>query len=168
MKRILGCGLRLMSGSLLTLGLLMPPGAYAASSTIQTCTASTPDMTFNTNLIAGVTSATTITVTCTWNAGTGNAGQTVTIGLGAGTSGSESQRKLKSGSNVLTYNLYQTTAYTPYWGSAINAATLTVKPNDNHTYPITVYGRIDNTPANLAAPPGTYTDPAILVNLSWP
>ena len=32
---------------------------------------------------------------------------------------------------------------------------------------ITIYGKIDNTPANLADAPGAYSDPTITLTLGW-
>jgi spore coat protein U-like protein len=83
------------------------------------------------------------------------------IKLGGGTNGNVAQRLLKSGSNVLEYNLFTTAARTTVWGETVGTNTVagtgrgmsTTKANTH-----TVYGTIANSTANQDAPTGLYTD----------
>ena len=121
-----------------------------------------PTMVFVTNLLGSLTSATTFSISCSTNgAGTG----TITVGLSAG-AGTISQRTQKMGSTVLTYNLYQDAGRTTVWGDTVaNQLTQTISGDINQSF--TIYGKIDNTPANLADAPGAYSDPTITLTLGW-
>jgi spore coat protein U-like protein len=88
-------------------------------------------------------------------------GTLYTVKLGNGTNGNIAQRLLKSGSNVLEYNLYTAAARSTIWGETTGTNTVggtgqgmsSTKANTH-----TVYGTIANSPANQDAPVGLYTD----------
>jgi len=88
-------------------------------------------------------------------------GTPYTIKLGDGANGVIAQRLLKSGSNVLEYNLFTSTARTTIWGDTVGTNTvggtgqgMSLAKANTHT----VYGTIANSAANQDAPTGTYAD----------
>ena len=138
-------------------------GNAQAALNIKSCSVTQPPtMVFVTDLLGSLTSATTFSVTCnTVGAGTAS----FTVGLSAGT-GTVAQRTQKKGSTVLTYNLYQNAGRTTVWGDTVaNQLTQTISGDINQSF--TIYGKIDNTPANLADAPGAYSDPTITLTLGW-
>ena len=138
-------------------------GNAQAALNIKSCSVTQPPtMVFVTDLLGSLTSATTFSVTCnTVGAGTAS----FTVGLSAGT-GTVAQRTQKKGSTVLTYNLYQDAGRTTVWGDTVaNQLTQTISGDINQSF--TIYGKIDNTPANLADAPGAYSDPTITLTLGW-
>lgn len=139
-------------------------GNAQAGQNIKNCSVTQPPtMVFVTDLLGSLTSATTFSVTC-FTAGQGTA--SFTIGLSAGT-GTIAQRTQKKGSTVLTYNLYQDAGRTTVWGDTVaNQLTQTIS-GDITNQSFTIYGKIDNTPANLADGPGAYSDPTITLTLGW-
>ena len=153
-------GLALLWGAW-ALGLL--DNAQAALN-IKSCSVTQPPtMVFVTNLLGGLNSATTFSVTCN----TAGAGTTsFTIGLSAGT-GTVAQRTQKKGSAALTYNLYQDAARSTVWGDTGATQYTQTISGDISNQSITIYGKIDNTPANLADAPGVYSDPTITLTLGW-
>ncbi len=84
-----------------------------------------------------------------------------TIKLGGGTNGNVAQRLLKSGSNVLEYNLFTNAARGTIWGDTVGTNTVAgtgrgMSINRANTH--TVFGTIANSDANQDAPTGLYTD----------
>lgn len=140
-------------------------GTAQAKVNISSCSVTQPPaMVFVTDLRGNLTSATTFSVSCTTNGSGGSA--SLAVGLSAG-SGTVAQRTQKKGASVLTYNLYKDAARTTVWGD-VGAAQLTQTiSGDVSNLAITIYGKIDNTPANLADTPGVYADPSITLTLSW-
>ena len=156
---------RILALLVASLGLLLPYSAYAAL-TVTSCTLSTPaGMVFNTTLLSGLQSTTSVTLNCS-TTGAGNA--TVTINLSAGSSASVAQRNLKQNStDVLTYNLYQDSGYVNLWGNtAANQFSQKITANVVNQV-ITIYGKIDSTTANQSQPVGTYSDPIITASVNW-
>lgn len=123
-----------------------------------------PTMVFVTDLLAGLTSSTTFSVSCTTN-GSGDPA-ILNIGLSAG-SGSVAQRTQTKGSAALGYNLYQDAARTAVWGDTGAVQYAQSISGNVSNLSITIYGKIDNTPANLADAPGVYSDPSITLTLTW-
>lgn len=133
---------------------------------ITSCTVTKPsNLVFITNLVTGLTSATTFSVSCT-TSGTGGSAS-FTVGLSAGTSGNTAQRVMKSGTNTLTYNLYQDPQYSQIWGASGSQLMTTNISANLSNQPYTIYGRIDSTAANLSAPTGSYTDTNLVLTLSY-
>ena len=151
----------LLSG-VLALGAL---DAAQAKVNISNCSVTQPpSMVFITDLLAGLTSSTTFSVSCTTN-GSGDPA-ILNIGLSAG-SGNIAQRTQVRGSTALAYNLYQDAARTTVWGDTGAAQYAQPISGNVNNLSITIYGKIDNTPANLADAPGVYSDPSITLTLTW-
>ncbi|MES2149767.1 MAG: spore coat protein U domain-containing protein [Pseudomonadota bacterium] len=145
------------------LGLLLAPAAQATFH-ISNCTLTPPAaMIFNTNLSNGLTSTTSFSVSCTTSGG-GSGVYTITLSSGSGT---EAQRKLISGSNVLNYNLYQDAAFTQPWGATSGTWNAQTATGDFSNKSFTIYGKIASGAPNNSAPPGVYTDPSIIVTITW-
>lgn len=91
---------------------------------------------------APTTSTASVTATCT-------GGGSYTIGLGNGLHALSGQRRLRSGSNLLAYDIYKENTYTDRWGSSgaeLQSETGTALPQI-----FTAYGRI---PADQALKSG--------------
>ncbi len=127
----------------------------------QTCSWSVSNVAFGTvnTLSGGNTDVTgTATITCT-----GTAGRTVRLcpNLGYGTGGlTESNRRMLSGGNALTYQLYQDAARTTIWGSTLFAPTPPGPPALTMTLPSgplspPIYARVFG--GQSTAPLGSYS-----------
>lgn len=93
----------------------------------------------------------TISYSCKKTGGVRN----VTMSLSTG-SGTFANRTLRTGSNVLNYNLYPDAANSQVWGDGTGTTYLyTTDPVDNRLYTLTVYGTI---PAGQDVGVGSYTD----------
>ena len=68
---------------------------------------------------------------------------------------------------AIPVNLYQDAARSLVWGDTGAAQYAQSISGDVNNLSITIYGTIDNTPANLADAPGVYSDPAITLTLGW-
>lgn len=78
------------------------------------------------------------------------------INLSTGSSGTFANRTLRSGGNVLNYNLYPTAANTQVWGDGTGTTfQFSVDPTDKNAHTLTVYGTI---PAGQDVGVGSYTD----------
>ena len=92
------------------------------------------------------------------------------IGISAGYSGSYATRRLKSGANLLAYNLYTDASYTTVWGDGssasqlVNASVTLDVLGLSPTQTFYVYGRIPGR--QLTAVPGAYSD-TISVTLTY-
>src|ERR1700722_16888781 len=93
------------------LSTLLAPLAHAA--TTVNCTASASGIAFGIyNPLSAIDNASTGTLRVTCNgSGTGSANVTVNVTLSTGLSGSYATRKMFSGVNALSYNIYWSTAY---------------------------------------------------------
>lgn len=91
----------------------------------------------------------------------------ISVGIGGGLNGTVAQRKLKSGANLLNYNLYSNAGRTQIWGNStggypaltINNTLALLSWNSNTP----VYGRI--APAT-SAPTGAYSD-TVTISVEW-
>jgi spore coat protein U-like protein len=87
-------------------------------------------------------------------------GTPYTIKLGNGANGTITQRLLKSGANVLEYNLFTDAARGTIWGNTVGTTVggsgrgMSINMANTHT----VFGTIANSVANQDAPTGLYTD----------
>lgn len=143
--------------------------AQSASAAV-TCSVSTVGVafgTYNPLATAATTSAGSITVTCT-STNNGSTTINITAAYGTGSSGTYATRTLRSGSNVLNYNLYFDAAYTQVrgdgtGGTTAGQATLTLGRNQTGSANGTLYGRIL---AGQDVAPGTYDD-TIVVTVTY-
>jgi spore coat protein U-like protein len=142
--------------------MLLACSAAQAATTVN-CTASASGIAFgiyNPLSSAADTSTGTLRVTCN-GSGTGSANVTVNVSLSAGLSGSFATRKMFSGTNVLDYNIFWSTAYSQIVGDgtggsfAGSAGPFTVPAGGSNLATGTFYGRI---PASQDVAPGNYTD----------
>jgi spore coat protein U-like protein len=143
--------------------LLASTGAQAAA----VCTVSTSGVAFGSfNPLAGQSADTTgtISVTCTGTAGD-SASYTVTINSGLGSFGS---RKMYSGSDSLTYNLYKDSGCTQVWGdgsaSTVSLSGSVTLTSSSATNNYVVYSRIAS--GQRAAKAHTYSD-SLLVTVNY-
>ena len=146
-------------GALLALAaLLVAPAAGAAV----TCTASAVGVAFgvyNPLATTPTTSAGSILVTCT-STNNGTTTVNLTASYSTGSSGTYATRTMRSGSNVLNYNLYFDAAYTQVRGNGTGGtqagtATLSLGRNQTGSASGTLYGRV---PAGQDVAPGVYSD----------
>ncbi|MDW8340999.1 MAG: spore coat U domain-containing protein, partial [Geminicoccaceae bacterium] len=77
----------------------------------------------------------------------------LTIELDNGLNAQGTQRRMRSGNNYLSYELYKTNARTARWGTGSEGLTYSILVGGNGSVP--VYGRIL---PNQLVPAGTYTD----------
>jgi spore coat protein U-like protein len=149
------------TNSLLTcsVGLLLPASCLAASTTttfnvtatVQTsCAVSAADLAFGNYDAASATDTTatsTVTVTCSLLT-------PYTISMDGGQYASGSTRRLGTGANRLTYEVYRDPTMTNVFGTV--AATLGVTGvGTGFSAPTIIYGKI---PKNQAVVPGSYSD----------
>lgn len=80
------------------------------------------------------------------------------VSLDGGGSGSVTDRRMRSGENDMTYQLYRNPSRTAIWGSGAEAREITLL--DTHSGVIPVYGRV---PGLQHVPDGLYTD---IVNIT--
>lgn len=78
---------------------------------------------------------------------------TLTFELDNGANASGTQRRMKSGSSFLNYEIYKTSARTSRWGTATDAVQLQLLQGGGGSVP--VYGRIFS---GQAVAPGSYSD----------
>jgi spore coat protein U-like protein len=82
--------------------------------------------------------------------------QFMTMSLSAGSSGTFANRTLRSGGNVLNYNLYPNVSNSQVWGNGTGTTYLySIDPVDRAVYILPVYGTI---PAGQDVGVGSYTD----------
>jgi spore coat protein U-like protein len=81
-------------------------------------------------------------------------GTTILVTLSSGQSNSFVSRQMKSGGNLLNYNLYTTAARNIVWGDGTGGSS-TMSVNRNSTTTLNVYGQI---PAGQDVAVGTYSD----------
>jgi spore coat protein U-like protein len=135
----------------------------ARAVTTVNCTVSATGIAFGIyNPLSAVADASTGTlrVTCT-GTGTGSATVTVNLTLSTGMSGTFTPREMFSGTNILNYNIYWSTAYTQIMGDgtggsfAGTAGPFVVPAGGSNFATGTMYGLI---PASQDVAPGSYAD----------
>ncbi len=80
------------------------------------------------------------------------------IGIGGGSSGNEASRTMRSGSNVLNFQIYSDAAHTSYWGSINPGNNYVNETGTGANQTFTIYGLV---PAGQLVPPGSYSDSMI-------
>ena len=147
-------------------GVIINYDVYAGSNTsnmqvnatvTNNCTISTAALNFN-SFASGsaATGSTSISVTCT-----ASAAYRVTLGPGTAPGATTSTRKMTSGSNTLSYGLYQDSNHQTNWGNAASSDDVG-GTGSGAAQSLTVYGLV---PANYTSPAGVYTDTvAAIVN----
>lgn len=147
--------------------LLLAPAAHAVVSC--TVSATGPNFGIYNPLSAVPTLANgQVTATCTLVSG-GTQSVTLTSSYSIGSGSSYAARTLRSGTNILNYNLYYDAAFTQIrgngtGGSQQGGASMTVsRGSPVQTTTSTIYGRI---PAGQDVAPGAYTD-TIVVTITY-
>jgi len=156
---------------ILELGLLVCVAQLAAAAVTVNCTTTAGPIAFPTyNPLTATADPITgpIKVTCS-GSGTGSTNVTVGVTFSAGLSGNFATRTMLSGTNVLNYNIYWSTAYSQIMGDgtggsfAGTAGPFTVTAGGSNFATGTLYGLI---PARQDVAPGTYTD-VIVVTVTY-
>ncbi len=120
------------------------------------CIISTADLAFGaydpivTNASSPKDSTGTVNITCT-------SGAVTNVELDTGANASGSTRRMKAGSNYLTYEIYQDSGRNTVWGSGASKLDTGTAPNFN-LRAFTAYGRIT---AGQDVPAGSYTDTVV-------
>jgi spore coat protein U-like protein len=112
--------------------------------------------------LSAVANASTGTLRIVCNgSGTGSANVTMNVSLSAGLSGSYATRKMFSGTSILNYNIYWSTAYNQIMGDgsggsfAGSAGPFPVPAGGSNLATGTMYGLV---PASQDVAPGSYSD----------
>jgi spore coat protein U-like protein len=164
-RRHCGRGVRVAAWSLPVL--LAALGAQPAVAASWTCTVSATGPAFgiyNPCATAADEINGSLSATCTLLSG-GAATVTLVDSFSTGSSGTYSNRTLRSGTNILNYNLYYDAGYSEIrgngsGGSYTGSATLNLTAgNPTQTATGTIYGKI---PAGQNVAPGTYTDTLVV------
>lgn len=169
----LSCGMLVRAGSLLGSALVLAAaliapaqaGTATANLTVQvtitaSCTINAATLDFGSNagtalVAANVNSSTTVSVTCT-------NGSPYAIGMDNGANASGSQRRMKTGTNFLNYNLYVDSARANAWTTAASNTTCTTANScalgtgNGSAQTVSIYGRVPSI--GTAPPAGSYTD----------
>ena len=114
------------------------------------CTISTTSVAFGTYNVFSATPRDangTVQINCTPR-------EDIQVTLSRGSSSSFNPRTLRSGTNLLNYNLFRDAARTQIWGDG-TAGTLIVTGNNVRNTTVTVFGRV---PASQDATVGNYSD----------
>ena len=150
--------------------LMCPGSANALCIAVCSCSTSVTAIVFapyNPLVASPDDSAGTVRVSC---GGLAGIAIPYTVALGAGTSGSIADRKMASGANRLSYNVYTSTGYSTLVGDAVGGGTtlsgnfalniLGLAPPQDWT----LYGRIPGSQKTV--PPGNYVD-TLTVTLTY-
>ena len=133
-------------------------GNFAITGTITaTCQVNASTLAFgayNPVLNANLDVTGTVSVSCT-NATPYNIG----LGIGAGTGATITNRKMTSGANTLTYQVFRDAARTLNWGQTVGTDTVAGTGN-GVAQAITAYGRIPSGQTTAAV--GAYTDTVVI------
>lgn len=118
------------------------------------CTVSSSALSFGTvNPISGTNVDATggITVTCT-----NGTAWTATAGVGSGSGATYAARRMTSGANLLSYNIYTDAARANVWGDGTGGTATIGNTGSGVAQNVTVYGRVPS--GQTAVPPGGYAD----------
>ena len=149
--------------ALLALTIALPTAAQAATATstlnvtatvTANCIVSTTALAFgNVNTLSGanVDSSGGLSITCTngtsWSAA---------AGFGSGSGASFASRRMTSGANLLSYNLYTSAARTTVWGDGTSGTAAFTGSGSGAAQSVTVYGRVGS--GQTTVPAGAYAD----------
>ncbi|HYI48982.1 MAG TPA: spore coat protein U domain-containing protein [Allosphingosinicella sp.] len=152
-----------IGAAFLAAGVAAPGAAVAAtaSSTMNVtatvtanCTVSTSALAFgNIDTISGGNADSTggLSIRCT-----NGTGWSAAAGVGAGSGASFASRRMTSGANLLTYNLYTTAARTTVWGDGTAGTGTLGGTGTGNFQAVTVYGRVGA--GQTSVPAGAYAD----------
>ena len=118
------------------------------------CTVSSSALSFGTvNPISGTNVDATggITVTCT-----NGTAWTATAGVGSGSGATFAARRMTSGANLLSYNIYTDAARANVWGDGTGGTATIANTGTGVAQNVTVYGRVPS--GQTSVPPGGYAD----------
>jgi spore coat protein U-like protein len=140
---------------LIGLGLLLFGAGTAFAGTSPSCTPTSAGISFGNFTGSQITITGSITLTCT---GTGS--DNYNLDLSTGSSGSYTPRRMKNGSNSLSYNLYTDPTFSKIWGAGsggVDHVSGTVNMGSSTTVTITIplYAKL---PAQTKPPFGPYSD----------
>ncbi len=140
-------------------------GTATANMTVQVtitaaCTINAATLDFGSNagtslVASNIDAATTVSVTCT-------NGSPYSIGMDNGANATGAQRRMKTGTNFLNYNLYVDSARTNAWTTAASSTTCTTANScalgtgNGSAQTVSIYGRVPSI--GTAPPAGSYTD----------
>ncbi len=154
-----------------TLGLFAPAAAIAGTAAttiginanvVANCTVSTSALAFgNVDTLSGsnVDGAGGLSVTCT-----NGTAWTAAAGVGSGSGASFSSRRMTSGSNLLSYNLFTDSGRTSVWGDGTGSTATLAGTGSGSAESVTVYGRVGS--GQTSAPAGAYAD-TVAVTVSY-
>jgi spore coat protein U-like protein len=108
--------------------------------------------TYNAASPSATTANATITVSCVDAA---RELPNFTVALSTGGSGTYSPRRLSSGANTLSYNIYTTAGFTSVWGNGTGGSVIVSDNGAVNSVSFTAYGRV---PAGQYVAAGSYTD----------
>ena len=144
-------------------------GTATANMTVQititaSCTVNATTLDFGSNagtilVSSAITGSTTVSVTCT-------NGSPYSIGMDNGANVSGSQRRMKSGTNFLNYNLFTDAARLNAWTTAASNSTCTTANScslgtgTGSAQSVNIYGSVPSTGTAPAA--GVYTDTVLM------
>lgn len=141
--------------------LASPACAATTSSTLNVdatvtanCTLSTSAIAFGTvNPISGsnVDATGGIAVTCT-----NGTSWTASAGIGSGSGASFASRRMTSGGNTLSYNIFTDAGRTTVWGDGTGSTATIGNSGTGAAQNVTLYGRVAS--GQTAVPPGSYSD----------
>ena len=138
-----------------------PASAQTAGSSLEVsatvtanCTVTTSAIAFgsvNTISSANVDGTGGVTVTCT-----NGTAWAASAGVGSGSGATLANRRMTSGSNLLSYNLYTTSARSTVWGDGTSSTATIGNVGSGTAQNFTVYGRI--AAGQTSVPAGAYAD----------
>ena len=118
------------------------------------CTVSTSALAFgnvDSTSAANVDAAGGLSITCT-----NGSGWAASAGVGGGSGASFANRRMNSGSNPLTYNIYTSAARVTVWGDGTGSTATIGGTGTGSAQAVTVYGRVAG--GQTTVPIGSYAD----------
>lgn len=154
-----------LSAGLINTTAMAQAGTATANLTVQitvtaSCTINAATLDFGSNAgtalaASNIDASTTVSVTCT-------NGSPYSIGMDNGSNASSTQRRMKSGTNFLNYNLYVDAGRTNAWTTAASNSACTsasscyLGTGSGSSQAVNIYGRVPSV--GSAPPTGSYSD----------